>query len=121
MSTTTTHPHGRTLKAELDRKWKKIERQRARMLNPKTASRAFLDAVRAKVAYWQGEHARGTDANQCIEGVAFSFLVMIDGCCIGQPGYSVRPLHESGRPGPEVADAGDLHHRLHKPKAKVKS
>lgn len=39
----------------------------------------FLDHVRNMVFYWQNQQKQGYPINDCIEGVAFSLLVAIDG------------------------------------------
>lgn len=105
----------KTSQRSLEAKWDKIKARRRRAQDPETAKAAFLDAIREKVQYWQDQHAAGhAETDECISGVAHSILSLLDGVCIDNAGYSVRPRDDEGEETiePDLTEHGDLHSLL---------
>lgn len=50
----------------------------------------FLNHIRTMVNYWDRQPDKSSEEK--LEGLAFSILVMLDGCSLGFPGFIVAPL-----------------------------
>lgn len=50
----------------------------------------FLNHVKGMVNYWENEERRPTSRDK-LEGLAFSFLVMLDGGSVGMPAFDLIP------------------------------
>lgn len=83
--------------------------------------RQFLDAVAETIDYWDRPGIVGPDGGPAdqkwrLHGVAFSLLVMLDGCNAGVPGFIVQPntagTEWADEWPPDVDIAGGLHEHL---------
>lgn len=102
--------HLRLTQAQLDEQWAVIEKRYAAAAHPKTAKAVFIARVRELAEYWAVQKDRTT--LELLLGMAHSLLVTLDGCSIGSPGYSLRPLvDDAATEGENIA--GDLSYKLY--------
>jgi hypothetical protein len=74
----------------------------------------FLDHCRDLAEYWANHPDPGRTVEERCLNTVFSVLVAIDGEAADLPGYTLRPLSDTGVEGPNIA--GDLHNHFYKEK-----
>lgn len=72
----------------------------------------FLKALAWRVRYWLYEE-RAVTPQQKLEGLAFGFLTILDGCCLDLPAFSLIPrTDEDGWAKEDIG--GALHEQWHR-------
>lgn len=62
-----------------------------REYTPEEIRDQFLNHMRHLVDYWSGEDVGTRSTKDRLDGLAFSFLSMIDGCSMAMPGFRIFP------------------------------